>query len=68
MPRYWVIGGEYASTEFRDMAGDNQPQRHGPFATYEEAKKAWQTYSWANVDSAHVRYTIIREDDDSAAA
>ncbi|MFN4283023.1 MAG: DUF4170 domain-containing protein [Alphaproteobacteria bacterium] len=62
MPRYWVIGGEYKTTDFRDMANGNGPQRFGPFETYEQAKSAWQAQSWANVDSCHHRFTIVKDE------
>jgi hypothetical protein len=62
MPRYWVIGGEYKTTDFRDMANDKGPQRFGPFETYDEAKAAWQAKSWANVDNCNYRYTIVKDD------
>jgi hypothetical protein len=62
MPRYWVIGGEYKTTDFRDLANDKGPQRFGPFETYDEAKAVWQAQSWASVDSCHSRFTIVKDD------
>ena len=62
MPRYWVIGGEYKTTDFRDMANGKGPLRFGPFETYEQAKAAWQAQSWANVDSCHHRFTIVKDE------
>lgn len=62
MANFWVTGGEYASTEFRDMAPGASPQRFGPFKTYEDARAAWLAHSFANVDNCHVRFTIIRDD------
>jgi hypothetical protein len=72
MPRYWVIGGEYKTTDFRDMANGKGPLRFGPFDSYEQAKAAWQAQSWANVDSCHHRFTIVKDegaqDGDKSAA
>ena len=65
MATYWVTGGEYASTDFREMAKGASPQRYGPFRSYEEARAAWLSHSWANVDNCNVRFMIVR--DDSAA-
>jgi Domain of unknown function (DUF4170) len=62
MKRYWVIGGEYASTAFKDMADGKAPHRFGPFDTAEEAQTRWSTLSWANVDNCHARYEIVAED------
>jgi hypothetical protein len=63
MSRYWVVGGEYKTTDFRDMANGKGPQRFGPFASYEQARVVWQTQSWATVDSCHHRFTIVKEED-----
>jgi hypothetical protein len=61
MARFWVIGGEYASTRFDQPASPGAEQRHGPFATYDDAKAEWARLSWANVDNAHARYRIEEE-------
>jgi len=62
MASFWVTGGEYASTEFRDMAKGVSPQRFGPFQTYEEARVAWMAHSFAHVDNCNVRYTIVNDE------
>ena len=62
MAKFWVTGGEYASTDFRDMAKGAKPERYGPFDTYEDARAAWLAHSFANVDNCHVRFTITRDD------
>ena len=67
MAKYWVIGGEYASTAFREMANGGEPQKFGPFETYQEARIAWLSHSWANVDNCHVRYTIVRDDNSATS-
>lgn len=59
---FWVIGGEYADTDFVTIVGGGAPERHGPFATYEDAKHEWARVSWEHIDDAHVRYTIDTED------
>lgn len=68
MANFWVVGGEYASTDFRDMANGGKPQKYGPFKTYEEAKAAWLAHSWANVDNCHVRFTITRDDANNSSS
>ena len=62
MKRYWVVGGEYSSTAFREMADGKTPNRYGPFDTVEEAHTRWAALSWANVDNCNFRYEIVPED------
>jgi hypothetical protein len=62
MKRYWVIGGEYSSTAFKETVDGTPPRRYGPFATEEEAKARWAALSWAEVDNCHARYAIEVED------
>ncbi len=64
MPRYWVIGGEYADTAFDQIVGGGEEERIGPFESYEGAKAEWQARAWASVDNAHTRYRI---EEDGAA-
>jgi hypothetical protein len=59
--RYWVVGGEYTDTTFREIAGGGAEQRHGPFATPEEAEAEWARQSWTYVDSCNVRFRILEE-------
>jgi hypothetical protein len=68
MAKFWVTGGEYASTDFREMAKGARPQRYGPFKTYDEARAAWLAHSFANVDNCHVRFTITRDDTSSSTS
>ena len=68
MANFWVTGGEYASTEFRELAKGATPQRFGPFQTYEEARAAWMAHSFASVDNCHVRYTIVSDDKTGSTA
>jgi len=60
--RYWVVGGEYKSTRFQEIAEGKAEERYGPFADYEEARKKWAERAMATVDNAHVRYRIEKED------
>lgn len=61
MRRFWVVGGDYADTNFDRIQGGSAEERIGPFATYEEAKVAWQKRAWETVDHAHARYRIEEE-------
>lgn len=62
MERYWVLGGEYESTDFARIAGGRAEARHGPFAEFAPARAKWASLSMASVDNAHVRYRIEKED------
>ena len=53
---FWVIGGSFKDTSFREWAG--VPERHGPFETYAEAEAKWQELAWATVDDATAQYRI----------
>lgn len=68
MKRYWVVGGEYRDTSFTAFAPGKAEERLGPFATYDEALKAWAGRAWATVDDAHSRYSILTEESGAAAA
>lgn len=68
MASFWVTGGEYASTEFRELAKGEKPQRFGPFASYEDARAAWLAHSFANVDNCHVRFVIVQDEQSASAA
>ena len=59
--RYWVVGGDYADTSFTAIKGGGGEERLGPFATYAEARAAWQERAWASVDRATARYRIESE-------
>jgi hypothetical protein len=61
MPRYWVIGGDYADTSFERIEGGGEEERIGPFESYAAAKAEWQARAWSSVDSAHSRYRIEEE-------
>ncbi len=56
---YWVVGGEYKDTTFRELIPGKTEERLGPFASYEEAHKVWATRAWATVDNALMRFRIV---------
>lgn len=62
MKRYWVVGGEYKSTAFKETVDGKPPRRYGPFASEDEAQARWAALSWAEVDNCHARYAIEVED------
>ena len=62
MERYWVVGGEYESTDFRRIAGGKVEERHGPLDSLEAACAKWASLAMATVDNAHIRYRIEKED------
>lgn len=62
MQRYWVVGGEYETTDFARIAGGKAEDRHGPFGDFAAARAKWAALSMATVDNAHIRYRIEKED------
>ncbi len=62
MGRYWIVGGEYQSTDFAEMAEGHEEKRIGPFESYGAARKEWARLSWSGVDNAHWRYFISKDD------
>ena len=57
--RYWVVGGEYTGTDFKEIAGGGEEDWLGPYATMDEAVAEWQRESWLHVDNCNVRYRIV---------
>jgi len=55
--QYWVIGGEYRDTSFRELT-EPPAEAVGPFADYDQALTVWRERSLATLPQAHVRYTI----------
>lgn len=55
---YWVVGGEYTDTDFREMAGGGSEERHGPFGDLDSARSDWAVRSMKFVDSAFVKFRI----------
>ncbi len=66
MAKYWVVGGEYATTDFKTLKPGSPEVREGPFASYDEAYRKWQELSWRWVDSCNIRYRIEAESDAAA--
>lgn len=62
MERYWVVGGEYESADFRRLAAGKTEERHGPFKRFADARAKWADLSMRAVDNAHARYRIERDD------
>jgi hypothetical protein len=54
---FWVVGGSYRDTSFREPVS-GQENWYGPFASYDEAKAEWQRHAWATVDDAMSRFRI----------
>lgn len=55
---YWVVGGEYTDTEFREIADGRPEERHGPFGDLAGARADWAARSMKFVDSAFVKFRI----------
>jgi len=63
MAQYWVVGGEYTDTKFKEFTGPEE-QWIGPFGDYEVAKQEWAKRAWHTVDECNTRYRIERIDPD----
>ncbi len=61
MARYWVVGGEYETTNFRVIRDGGVEERVGPFDSREAARVKWAEMAMKTVDQAHVRYRIEEE-------
>tara|TARA_R110000824_G_C15051390_1_gene661473 strand:- start:171 stop:623 length:453 start_codon:yes stop_codon:yes gene_type:complete len=57
---YWVVGGEYETTEFETPVGGEE-ERHGPYKTFEDAEKAWSKLAWQHVDNCNCRYRVVED-------
>mgnify|MGYP001307750456 FL=1 len=56
---YFVVGGIYKNTSFKEFDDDYKKEKYGPFKNYEDAKKLWEKISWENVDNCNARYIIL---------
>ncbi len=56
---YFVVGGIYKNTSFNELKDGSLQEKHGPYKTYDEAKKIWEKVSWENVDNCFARYIIL---------
>jgi hypothetical protein len=61
MARFWVVGGEYADTNFERLAKGAREERLGPFMSYDDAYRLWQERARATIDHALVRFRILDE-------
>ncbi|MGE4063565.1 MAG: DUF4170 domain-containing protein [Rhodospirillaceae bacterium] len=64
--KFYVIGGEYADTSFREPYPGTKLETYGPFATEREAKLRWRELTGQSIDNAMVRY-FISSDEPGAA-
>ena len=60
--KFWVTGGSYRDSSFSEFAPGTSEVREGPFSTYEDANKAWQSLAWATVDDALAQFHIEEEE------
>ena len=58
--RFWVIGGEYAGMDFKQLR-DGAHQILGPFEDRDEARAAWKRISAENSSRATARFSIAAE-------
>ena len=58
--RYWVVGGDFASMEFRRLR-DGASMLAGPFETRDEAAAEWRRLSDEARGRATARYSIAAE-------
>jgi len=56
---YWVVGGSYKDTTFKELQDNERLEKYGPFNSYTDAKNEWNRLSWQNVDSCNTRYIIL---------
>ena len=56
---YWVVGGVYKNTSFKELERGHVLERYGPFSSYLKAKNEWNRLSWMNVDCCNTRYIIL---------
>ena len=61
---YWVVGGEYIDTKFDRVAAGKSLERHGPYATYQEAHDVWASRAWATVDDCNCRFRVLEGNED----
>ena len=60
--RFYVVGGEYADTSFREPYPGTKLETYGPFATEREAKVRWRELTGQSIDNAMVRYFISSDE------
>jgi hypothetical protein len=58
---YWVVGGEYTNTDFKQVAAGRTEEKLGPFSTFEEARKSWASRAFSTIDHCLIRYKIVED-------
>ena len=58
--RYWVVGGEFTSTDFQTLI-DGTQRVVGPFESRSDAERTWRHLSENHRPQAQVRFTIAQE-------
>ncbi|MCB8819031.1 DUF4170 domain-containing protein [Microvirga rosea] len=58
--RYWVVGGEYTSTDFETLIQGTE-RVVGPFEHRSDAERTWRYLSEDHRPQAQVRFTIAQE-------
>jgi hypothetical protein len=58
--QFWIVGGEYTDMTF-SVLDDGKAERHGPFASYEEAYVKWNERARATIDICQARFRIERD-------
>jgi hypothetical protein len=57
--KFFVFGGVYKDTTFRQLQNESDAQEYGPFDTYQEAYDEWKARMFLNVDNALHRLTVV---------
>ncbi|MBS0294772.1 MAG: hypothetical protein JSR45_00580 [Proteobacteria bacterium] len=58
--RFWVVGGDYTCTGFKELR-DGSATVMGPYHARDEAQAAWRRVSDENRSKATARYAITSE-------
>ncbi|NIX75301.1 DUF4170 domain-containing protein [Microvirga terricola] len=58
--RFWVVGGEYTSTDFETLIKGTE-RIAGPFDSRGDAERTWRALSEDYRPLARVRFTIAQE-------
>ncbi|HTH15267.1 MAG TPA: DUF4170 domain-containing protein [Magnetospirillum sp.] len=55
--QWYVVGGEYADTDFETIAAGKQLESYGPFSR-QDALNTWRALTGKTVDNAMIRYDL----------
>ena len=55
---FWVVGGSYTDTDFKQIRTGAEEERYGPYTSLEQAKAVWKEKAMSTVDDAYARYRI----------